>query len=303
MLVILIILIVRFGKSIEMNDLKKVVVLGSLGMAGHIIAEYLYSTGHYEVYGIARQKGRFVNAVMDVTNFEVLKEHLKTIAPDYVVNCIGVLVSQSKNNISNAILLNSYLPHFLSEIGRKINYKLIHISTDCVFSGKQGQYKEDSFRDGDDNYARTKALGEVDNETDLTIRTSIIGPELKDSGTGLIDWFFKQHGSINGYSKAYWSGVTTLELAKATDETIKQNITGVYHLCPTEKVSKYNLLKTLAKIWNKDIEVKVFEDYNVDKSLVCTRCDFVYPAPDYGKMLGELKEWMDKHTEYYSYGQ
>lgn len=286
-----------------MKDSKKVVVLGALGMAGHIMSEYLDSTGHYEVFGIARQKGKFVNTVLDVTDFEALKDLLKEVKPDYVVNCIGVLVSQSKDDISNAILLNSYLPHFLSEVGKKVNFKFIHISTDCVFSGKNGQYIEDSFRDGDDNYARSKALGEVDNATDLTIRTSIIGPELKDNGTGLIDWFFKQHGSINGYSNAYWSGVTTFELAKATDEIIKQNITGLYHLCPTKKISKYNLLKLLAKIWNKDIEVEVFEDYNVDKSLVCTRCDFVYPAPNYEKMLVELKGWMDKHAEYYSYGE
>ncbi len=286
-----------------MNDSKKVVVLGSLGMAGHIMTEYLSSTGQYTVYGVARNNGKFVNTVLDVTNFGVLKKLLEEIKPDYVVNCIGVLVSQSKDNISNAILLNSYLPHFLSELGEKINYKFIHISTDCVFSGKSGQYKEDSFRDGDDNYARTKALGEIFNEKDLTIRTSIIGPELKHNGTGLIDWFLKQQGTINGFTNAYWSGVTTLELAKSTNALIKQGLTGIYHLCPKEKISKYNLLIMLAKIWRKNIEVKAFEDYKTDKSLVCTRCDFEHSVPDYKKMLLELKRWMNEHPGYYLYSE
>jgi dTDP-4-dehydrorhamnose reductase len=209
------------------------------------------------------------------------------------------LVSQSKNDVPTAIMLNSYLPHFLSNLGNRLEYKLIHISTDCVFSGKDGQYTEESFRDGDDNYARSKALGEVINDKDLTIRTSIIGPELKTDGTGLLDWFFKQNGIINGYTKAYWSGVTTLELAKATAVFLKQDITGLYQLCPQDKISKYELLKLFAKVWAKDLEVLPFDNYTVDKSLVCTRSDFNYPTPEFEKMLLETKEWMEIHPTNY----
>ncbi len=282
---------------------KRVVILGSQGMAGHIMAEVLDGTGEYDVYGVARQAGKYVDAILDVTDFTALKTYLGKRKPDYVINCVGALVSQSKNDLPMAILLNSYLPNFLSKLGNELDYKLIHISTDCVFSGKDGQYTETSFRDGDDNYARTKALGEVVNDKDLTIRTSIIGPELKTDGTGLLDWFFKQHGTINGYTHAYWSGVTTLELAKATVEFIEQDITGLYQLCPEEKISKYELLKLFAKVWNKEIEVLPFEDYHVDKSLVCTRNDFDYPVPEYEKMLIELKAWMEDHpNEYKHYG-
>ncbi|MDQ1298051.1 MAG: dTDP-4-dehydrorhamnose reductase, partial [Campylobacterota bacterium] len=205
--------------------MKKVVVLGALGMAGHIMAEYLDKTGDYEVFGVARQSGRYIDAVLDVTDFGALEMCLEKIEPDYIVNCVGALVAHARDRTADAILLNSYLPHFLSDLGKRLDFKLIHISTDCVFSGKEGGYREDSFRDGDDNYARSKALGEVFNDRDLTIRTSIIGPELKNDGTGLLDWFLKQRGSTNGYTKAFWSGVTTLELAKATHEMIRQNIT------------------------------------------------------------------------------
>lgn len=280
---------------------KKVVVLGSQGMAGHIMAEVLDETGAYAVFGVARQQGNYVDNVLDVTDFNALENYLERIKPDYVINCIGALVSQSRDDVPSAILLNSYLPNFLSQLGNTLDYKLIHISTDCVFSGKDGQYTETSYRDGDDNYARTKALGEVINDKDLTIRTSIIGPELKTNGTGLLDWFLKQDGTINGYTQAYWSGVTTLELAKATVEFLQQRTTGLYQLCPKEKISKYDLLKLFSKVWGKKIEVTPFDNYKVDKSLVCTRTDFSYPTPEYEKMLVETKAWMEAHPTYYAH--
>ena len=281
--------------------MKKIVVLGSQGMAGHIMAEVLDVTGDYEIFGVARQGGKYVDSVLDVTDFKALEEYLNHFNPDYIVNCIGALVSQSKEDLPTAILLNSYLPNYLSQMGSRIGYKLIHISTDCVFSGKDGQYTERSYRDGDDNYARTKALGEIINEKDLTIRTSIIGPELKSNGTGLLNWFLKQTDSVNGYTQAYWSGVTTLELAKATVEFIRQDITGLYQLCPKEKISKYELLKLFAKVWEKEVNIVPFDDYHVDKSLVCTRKDFDYNAPEYEKMMVELKQWMDAHPNYYQH--
>jgi dTDP-4-dehydrorhamnose reductase len=281
--------------------MKKVVILGALGMAGHIMAE-VFSKNNYKVYGIAKQNGKYIDEVLDVTNFEELNKYLNRVKPDYVINCIGILVSKSNSDLSKAILINSYLPHFLSKSGNKNGFKLVHISTDCVFSGKQGGYIENSFRDGDDNYARTKALGELINNKDLTIRTSIIGPELKTKGaTGLLDWFLKQDRDINGYTNAYWSGVTTLELANATLEFITQNINGLYHLCPDKKISKYELLKLFANIWNKQIHIEPYDNYHVDKSLICTRDDFHYKVPDYKEMLLELKKWMNEYPNIYQH--
>jgi len=277
----------------------KVIVLGALGMAGHIMTEYLKGTGDYDVLGVARQPGRLIDQVLDVTDFEALKQYLEQQKPNYLINCVGALVSYSSQDASSAILLNSYLPHFLSKTGENIGYKLVHISTDCVFSGKKGAYTEDSLKDGDDTYARSKALGEIINDRDLTIRTSIIGPELKANGTGLLDWFLKQQEPVKGYSKAFWSGVTTLELAKAADQMIRQNICGLFHLCPQNKISKYDLLKLLVGVFGKKLIVSPFDGYSADKSLVCTRRDFTYPRLEYQLMLEEMKEWMDDRSSYY----
>lgn len=281
--------------------MKKVVVLGCLGMAGHIVADYLTQKGEYQIIGIARSKGKYVSYVLDVTDLVRLKEVICAIEPDYIINCIGALVSTSANDICTAIQINSYLPHYLAKIGTECGFKLIHISTDCVFSGKVGDYREDSFRDGDDNYARTKALGEVVNSKDLTIRTSIIGPELKENGTGLLDWFLKQSGEINGYTNAYWSGVTTLELAKAAHEFIKQDISGLFQLCPDEKISKYDLLNCFSATWNHSVKINKDSSYSVDKSLISTRDDFNYQVPGYDVMLEELHDWMVKHSDSYKH--
>lgn len=294
----MIISIVQYGSAIRM---KKVVVLGCLGMAGHIVTEYLAKTNEYEIKGIARSEGKYVSHVLDVTDFVRLKKVISTIEPDYIINCIGALVSTSANDICTAIQINSYLPHYLAMIATEYGFKLIHISTDCVFSGKVGGYREDSFRDGDDNYARTKALGEVINGKDLTIRTSIIGPELKEHGTGLLDWFLKQSGEVDGYTKAYWSGVTTLELAKAIHEFIKQDISDLFQLCPDEKISKYDLLNCFSAIWNTSVKINKDSSYSVDKSLISTRDDFNYQVPGYDVMLKELHDWMVEHSDNYKH--
>ncbi len=285
---------------------KRVVVLGALGMAGHIMSQYLDETNEYEVFGVARSKDtKYIKRELDIQNFNDLEKYLEEIKADFVINCIGILVAKSNSDLTTALRINSYLPHLLSKLGHKLNYKLIHISTYCVFSGKSGGYKEDSFRDGDDNYARTKALGEVINDKDLTIRTSIIGPELKENGTGLLHWFLNQSGTIGGYTKAFWSGVTTLELAKQTHEMIKQDIKGLFQLCPNDKISKFELLKLCVTIWNKDIQIDKNELYAVDKSLVCTREDFIYAdkRPTYTDMLVECKKWMDKNPKNYMHYQ
>lgn len=281
--------------------MKRVMLLGCVGMAGHVVTDYLSSKDDYEIYGVARSKGKFVTHVLDVTEFDLLQELIKIINPEYIINCVGVLVSASANDICAAIQINSYLPHFLAILGQKHNFKLLHISTDCVFSGKTGGYREDSFKDGDDNYARTKALGEVVNEKDLTIRTSIIGPELKRNGTGLLDWYLKQTNEVNGYSKAYWSGVTTLELAKAIHEFIKQDIHGLFQLCPDKKISKYDLLRIFSDVWDRAIVINEDGSYCVDKSLVSTRNDFNYKVPEYKDMLIEMRDWMTKHPSNYKH--
>lgn len=278
--------------------MKKVIVIGGLGMAGHVLTEQLNDLGTYELHSLARNEGRLITKKLDVSDFDALGVYLQEIQPDYVVNCVGVLVKGSDDDLCNAITLNSYLPHFLSKIGKELGYKLFHISTDCVFSGKDGGYLESSYRDGDTNYARTKTLGEVINDRDLTIRTSIIGPELKLNGTGLMHWFLNQTDNVNGYSNAFWSGVTTIELGKYIVRILESDLKGLIHLCPEDKISKFDLLLLMKKHWKRSMEIEAYSDYYCDKSIISTRKDQTYSVLGFDDMLKEAKDWVDSKKLY-----
>lgn len=278
--------------------MEKILIIGSKGMAGHMIKEYLYQK-KYDVYGTLREKEEKNLGVnefyLDAFDKEKLEEILKKVKPDFVINCIGILNQFAENNPDIAIYVNGYFPHYLDRLSEKYGYKLIHITTDCVFSGKKGNYIEDDFRDADNYYGRSKAIGEVNNNRTLTFRTSIIGPDINKDGIGLFNWFMKQEGKIMGYSNVFWSGVTTLELAKAIEASFSQNISGIVHLVNNEKISKHDLLKLFSKYMNKDIEIEKYEDYYSDKSLIRTKEDFSYKVPKYEKMIEELSEWIKKN--------
>ena len=281
--------------------IKKVLIIGSKGMAGHMIKEYLIQK-EYDVYGTFREKEEknleMNEFYLDAFDKGKLEEILKKVKPDFVINCIGILNQFAENNPDIAIYVNGYFPHYLDRLSEKYEYKLIHITTDCVFSGKKGNYTEDDFRDADSYYGRSKAIGEVNNNKTLTFRTSIIGPDINKDGIGLFNWFMKQEGKIKGYSNVFWSGVTTLELAKAIEASFNQNISGIVHLVNNKKISKYDLLKLFSKYMNKDIEIEKYEDYFSDKSLIRTKEDFNYKVPEYEKMIEELSEWIKMNNRY-----
>lgn len=282
--------------------MKKILILGAGGMAGHVIAEYLAQNPRFEIIRCARSAITPDTILLeDVTQFQKLEEILRNRQPDVVVNCVGLLVQASKDRIGQAILINSYLPHLLSGMGRKYGFKLIHISTDCVFSGKCGNYAEDDFRDGDTPYARTKALGEVINDVDLTLRTSLIGPELKRNGTGLLHWFLMQRGKIKGYTNVYWSGVTTLEFAKVIDHCINHELTGLINITMSHKVSKYDLLIECQKVWDhKLVQILPDEGHPCDKSMVSCRSDLSYKlSKSYTAMIYDIFNFMKDHNEWY----
>lgn len=263
-------------------------------MLGHIAARYLSESGCYQVVPCVRRACSSGEIEVDVTDISRVREVLEQQRPDIVLNCVGMLIKACADHPALAIMVNSYFPQFLAETGRKLGYKLIHVSTDCVFSGKKGAYTDTDFRDGDTVYARTKALGEVIDDRNLTIRTSIIGPELKDNGTGLFHWFMGQQGAVKGYSRAFWSGVTTLELSKFIHAAIQGGLTGLFQLSMPEKISKYDLLKLFQEIWDKrDVVISPFDGYFCDKSMVCSdRPGFIYALPaDYKRMLMELKDF------------
>lgn len=282
--------------------MKKILVLGIKGMAGHVIFKSLSLLGDYEVFGIARNITESSNVFnLDVTNIEDLNKIID-LKFDAIINCIGILNKDAEDNPHKAIWFNSYLPHFLEAITKNTKTKVISISTDCVFSGKKGGYTENDFTDGQGFYAQSKALGEIVNDKDLTIRTSIIGPELNDDGIGLFHWFMQQKKETNGYTQAFWSGITTVELAKVISQAIQQNITGLITVAGENKIDKHSLLTLFNKIFrNNSITINKNFSYKVDKSMHSIRKDFDYLSPSYEDMIAEMKKWMENNSYLYDY--
>lgn len=280
---------------------KRVLVLGSTGMLGHQAVNYFLQFDDYEVFDISfRSKFRDETIILDVTHKQLFEETITEIKPDYIVNCIGALIGGANSDISNAIYINSYLPHQLKDVAKNINAKLVHISTDCVFSGKKGNYVEADKRDGKDTYAKTKALGEVIDDSNVTLRTSIIGPELKTNGEGLFHWFMTQEGTINGFKKAIWSGVTTLELARAIKWAIENDITGLYHITNNKSISKNDLLNLFKKYTKKNIEIIAVDGKEVNKSFLDTRCELNYMIPSYEDMIKDMVDLIKTNKELYA---
>ncbi|MDY0933042.1 SDR family oxidoreductase [Chryseobacterium sp. CFBP8996] len=281
--------------------MKKILVIGIKGMAGHVIYNYLNKNTDYKVFGIARNIAENNQEIsLDVSDTDKLKEIITYHNFDAVINCIGILNKDAEDNPSKAIWFNSYFPHFLEEITRESQTQIIHISTDCVFSGRKGNYAENDFKDGEGFYAQSKALGEIINGKDLTIRTSIIGPELKN-GIGLFHWFINQSDEINGYTTAYWSGVTTLELAKAIQYVIENPLPGLVHLTNGTPINKFDLVNLFKDIWNKNkITILPYEGKNVDKSLQKSEL-LKYEVKSYKDMLIEQCEWMEEFSYLYNY--
>lgn len=277
---------------------KKILVLGATGMAGHVVYYYLKETEKYEMHNVVfRNKLTEDSIVLDVTDKEAVASTIKQENPDIIINCIGILIKGSKDYPDNAIYINAYFPHLLKKLSDEVGAKLIHISTDCVFSGKKGNYTETDFRDADDVYGRSKALGEVINDKDLTIRTSIIGPELKKNGEGLFHWFMNQTGEVNGFKTAIWGGVTTLELAKAIDYAIEKETIGLVQLSNGEGISKYDLLNLFKEIWHKDIIIKPYDGNGIDKSIAKSE-NIDYQICSYREMLQELNDWQKKYLRH-----
>ncbi|NBK93772.1 NAD-dependent epimerase/dehydratase family protein [bacterium 1XD21-13] len=279
----------------------KFLILGCNGMAGHMISVYLFEQG-YEVEGFAREKSRFVKTIIgDARDTTFLKDTIERGEYRAVVNCIGLLSKFAENDHEAAVYLNSYLPQYLAKITDKTDAIVIHISTDCVFSGSRGGYTENDFPDGELFYDRSKALGELNNKKDVSFRTSIIGPDLKSEGIGLLNWFLQQKGKVRGYKNAIWTGQTTLQLAKTIENAAIQRVHGLYNMVPETTISKYEMLVLFNQYLRKDsIEIIPEENFKIDKSLKRMNYElFSYKIPDYEEQIKELGKWMQEHKNFY----
>lgn len=281
--------------------INKVLVLGSTGMLGHVVTKYLKENTNYEVVNsVFRRKLDKTSIICDLTDKNSVKNLINDVKPDVVVNCVGVLIGGSNSNPSNAIYINSFLPHFLSGLCDEIDAKLIHVSTDCVFSGKKGSYKESDVRDAQDVYGRSKGLGEIESEQHLTLRTSIVGPEIKTNGEGLLHWFLNQTSEISGYTKAFWGGVTTYQLAKSIKLAIEKNIVGLVNVTNGNKISKYDMLSLFNDLLRDgSVPINSVEGKEVDKSLVSERTDIDFKVPSYDVMFKEMADQMFENKEKY----
>lgn len=279
----------------------KVLVLGGDGMAGSMLVEYLSSKGHSVISTTRRKTSNNSQLYFDANDsLKKLDAIISKTKPEFVINCIGILNQSAEEDHPLAVKVNSLLPQYIDSISPEFNFKFIHISTDCVFSGKKGQYKESDPPDAETFYGRSKALGEIREGSNLTLRTSIVGPDPNRDGIGLFNWFMAQKGQISGYSKAVWSGVTTLQLAKSIEEVFDQDISGLYHLVNNETIDKYSLLKLFSKYMKKDITINPSDDYVNDKSLVNTTEDPFLKIPSYPEMISDMSEWISKHRDMYT---
>ena len=271
-------------------------------MLGHIVHYFLDSTNKYDLYNLSfRNKLNSKTIIEDVSDQQKLSNLINDISPDVIINCIGILIKGSNENIKKAIYINGYFPHWLKDVSEDINCKLIQISTDCVFSGKNGENDENSIKDAIDDYGKTKSLGEFDSINHICIRTSIIGPELKQNGEGLMHWLFNQQGTINGFKNVFWSGVTTLELAKAIHFSIENNISGLWNVTNGEAISKYELLKKIIKTFSiNKLKLESNTDKISDKSLKSIR-GIDYEVPSYQIMLEDLAKYYGENKKIYNY--
>ncbi len=283
----------------------KFFVLGAAGMAGHTISMYLEEQGH-DVVGFDMAKAVHIKTAMtgDARDTAKIGQVIKEGQFDAVINCIGILNQFAEEKKALAVFLNSYLPHFLADVTSDMKTMVVHMSTDCVFSGKKGAYSENDLRDGETFYDRSKALGELEDGKNITLRNSIVGPDMNPRGIGLFNWFMQQTGQINGYTHAMWTGQTTLQLAKTMEAAVREGATGLYNMVPDKAISKYDLLKLFNRYMRDDAVTIHPNDVNAyDKSLRRTRFDFHYIIPDYEEMVAQMSSWICRHAALYPHYQ
>jgi dTDP-4-dehydrorhamnose reductase len=254
----------------------RLLVLGATGLLGHTVFQTLMKSKDIDVIGTLRsedQKSAFDISIqsqliggIDVANQSILTEVFDKVRPDQVINCIGYTKHQPASSMLY-MALNSVLPHRLLELSNQFNSRLIHISTDCVFSGERGNYQESDIPDADDLYGKSKILGEIFDSNSITLRTSIIGHELL-TNYSLLNWFLAQHDSCEGYRNAIFSGLPTVVFAEIIRDLVIPNahLSGLYHVSASP-INKFDLLTLIAKIYQKKILIKANDEIKIDRSL------------------------------------
>lgn len=248
-------------------------------MLGNAVLRVFSSDPKFEVYGTVRD-ARFISILqpkalsanllsgINVDSLDNLTNLFEEIQPDIIVNCVGIVKQlDAANDSLTAIPINSILPHRLARLAQLTNARLIHPSTDCVYSGKKGNYTEEDTPDARDLYGLSKLLGEVDYPNAITLRTSIIGHEI-ESARSLVNWFLSQEGPVNGYRGAIFSGLPSVEIARVIHEFVvpRPDLHGLYHLS-AEPINKFDLITLIGQIYGKRTKIKPTDEYMINRSL------------------------------------
>lgn len=281
---------------------ERVLILGITGMLGHTLFKEMNKNTNLEVFGTTRNKNGLENYFtedemikirgnVDADNFETVIRAIASVQPTIIINCIGIIkqLPISKDPLT-AITVNAQLPHRISLVARSANARFIHISTDCVFNGKKGNYTEKDHSNAEDLYGRTKFLGEVAYPHCVTLRTSIIGHELK-TNYSLVDWFMSQQNDVNGFTKAMYSGFPTIEIVNIISNYVipNKNLTGLYHVS-SDPISKFDLLNILKEIYKKDININPFSDFVLDRSMNSDKFRIAtgYVVPSWNQLIENM---------------
>ena len=283
----------------------RVAVLGYTGMLGHMLTTRM--EGKYELILCGRTKNSELIGVNEYINFNidnlpVFFNELEKCNIDVIVNCIGVLVAESERDIKMAIKINSLLPHDLSEFGNSRGIKLIHISTDCVFSGKSNFfYSPEDAHNAEDPYGKTKSLGEAIDKNALVLRTSIIGPDIRENSQGLFNWVCSNNNkTIVGFRNVLWSGVTTLYLADTIIHYIENFKIGLIQVSNNSSISKYSLIVLIDEIFQLSLDLVGKTEKISSKCMLCSSTHDL-PVPNYESMLTDLRLFMYSQERYKSY--
>ena len=286
------------------NQKPRVLVLGASGMLGNALFRLFSQSDKFITIGAVRSSGplgqlpealhkNIVHGV-DVSDMDNIHRLFASIRPDVVINCVGLVKQLMEvDDPLVAVPINSLLPHRIARLCDVAGARLIHVSTDCVFSGCRGNYREDDYPDANDLYGRSKYLGEVDYPHAITFRTSIIGHELS-SAHGLVNWFLGQQEQVKGYTNAIFSGLPTIELARVIRDLIIPNtgMRGVYHIS-AEPISKFDLLQLIAKVYDKKIIINADDALKIDRSLNSDRFRMVagYVPPSWPDLIQQMYEF------------
>ncbi|MCZ4306883.1 SDR family oxidoreductase [Zoogloeaceae bacterium G21618-S1] len=283
----------------------RILVLGVSGMLGNAMYRTLSENADLEVWGSVRSSGakRYfaeslrdrILAGVDVENMDSLSALFERVRPQVVVNCVG-LVKQlvESNDPLVALPINAMLPHRLSRYCALVGARLVHFSTDCVFSGKRGGYRESDVSDAQDLYGKSKFIGEVSDDAHaLTLRTSIIGHELA-SHHGLVEWFLHQEGSVRGYRRVVFSGLPTVELSRVVRDVVipQAGLSGVHHVA-SAPITKHDLLELVAKAYGKATRIEPDDSVVIDRTLVADQFRDLtgYVAPDWPELVRRMKNF------------